>query len=442
MCVWGGGGEEVKMRVKKKVASFFFTLQLSVREGGISAGEGTGALTRVGLRTQPSFTEMRRAAAALAWRRPHAPPVENPKASTSSRLGSASGHPPPPPPPLLSRLLDGSLLDEGAVARLARDGWLVLDDALPLPHGPSRLAASILAARPFLSPNASIFVDPASGDRVRRLVKVGVGEAEPGVGGNAALDAACPALVAVREEAASLASLVAALAPASSPPGGALACLGGPGAVKAQIAQGRQAGEAGGALRGGFGLHADADEALDGRRLTLTLYPSALPPGTGGDLLLYPSLDPHAPPITIPPAPGRAVLFSACRLPHEVSPSVAERLCLSVWLGVRARGLPPPPPPTPVAAVLRGLVGASASVVRRTVLGEPDARRALGRLRLGAVWEASLARCHGPSPALDAALARGRGERAALARAFEAVGLEWGGVGLGEAGGDPAPVWF
>ena len=394
---------------------------------------------------------MRRAAAAAAAAlgrrtlRTHAAAETRPAAPAW-----AGPRPPPPPPhqhqPILARLLDGTLLDEAAVATLARRGWLVLDGALPLPDGPAQLAASVRAAAPFLTPNASIFVDPATGEHAR-LAKVGVDEAEPGVGANPALDAACPALVGLREEAASLGSLVSALAPAGS----ALASLGGAGAVKAQIACGQRTGDDGdggsGAstpLRGGFALHADADEALDGRRLTLTLYPAALPPGAGGggELLLYPSLDPDAPPVAIPPAPGRAVLFSACRLPHAVAASAGERLCVSVWLGVRGRGLPPPPPPTPVAAVLRGLVGVRPDVVRRTVLAEPDARRALARARLGRVWEATMAAAHAPGPALETALDRGRAERAALGRAFEAVGLDWRAAGLGEAAGDPAPEWF
>lgn len=377
---------------------------------------------------------MRRAVAALARRRTHGP------ASFST---PPPPPPPPPPPSLLSTLLGGTLLDAPAIASLATHGYLVLDGAL---EAPADLVSAVRAARPFMRPCASIFVDQASGAR-GRLEKAGVLEAEPGAG-DGALDAAVPALAALRSESAALASLVAALASGAGPAAarGCLPSLGGGGAVKAQAARGVPAGGGDGAtLRGGFPLHADADEGLDGRRLTLTLYGAGLGGGGGGELLLYPSLDPSACPVTIPPAPGRAVLFSACRLPHAVAPSVADRACVSVWLGVRARGLPPPPPPTPVGAVLRRLAaaGAGPAEVRRTVLAEPDARRALGRLRFGGLWEASMARAHAPSPALDAALARGRAERAVLAAAFEGAGWRgWGEAGVGEGGDDPPAAWF
>jgi hypothetical protein len=350
-------------------------------------------------------------------------------------------------------------VDEPAVRALARDGFVVLDDALPLPAGPAALVAGVEAALPWMAPNATVFEQPGgAGDAAparERLVKAGVLEAEPGLSGRpgapataAALDAAAPELAAMSGGAAGLAALIAALAGELGDAAGCLTALGGAGAVKAQLAQQPQVSGPPPAARGGFPLHVDSDEALDGRRLTLTLYGEALPPGSGGELLLFPSLDLGAPPVVVPPAPGRAVLFSACRLPHAVAPVSApgvRRHCVSVWLGVRARGIPPPPPPLPVGAVLRSVreSGLSGAAARAALLAQPDARRALARLRLGRAWDASLGRAHPPSPALDAAVARARGERAALAAAFEGVpGFDWRAEGLGEEEGDPRPAWF
>lgn len=363
----------------------------------------------------------------------------------------------PSAPSLLSTLTEGGALHEGVIASLARSGFAVVDNALPLPHGTSELVAGVEAAVPWMAPNATVF-DTGAAEGRERLDKAGVLEAEPGLAGrpgapphSADLDAASPALAALSQDAAGLAALIAVLA--GEVPGraaGSLTALGGSGAVKAQLATHVRPVEGGGGeeARGGFPIHVDSDEVLDGRRLTVTLYGEALPPGAGGELVLYPSLDPQKPPVVVPPKPGRCVLFSACRLPHAVAPVSApgvRRHCVSIWLGVRARGVPPPPPPKPAGVVLRAVreSGLSRPAVRAAILGEPDCRRLLARLRLGRAWDTSLGRAHPPSPALDAARARAATERAAIAAAFEAVpGFDWRAEGLGEEEGDPQPQWF
>ena len=167
-----------------------------------------------------------------------------------------------------------------------------------------------------------------------------------------------------------------------------------------------------------FPLHFDSDESVDGRRVTAIFYLSEKKkenPGSkeeGGELLLWPELlrprtrkrsstptvSPNLLPLAIAPVEGRLVLFSACAMPHAVSPSRNwRRHCFTVWLSEgeeerRRRG-------RRAAEKKEGDDNA-----RGRVFSSAGGRRAVAKVLLSSAWRASLVAAHPAGPALDAAL--------------------------------------
>jgi hypothetical protein len=307
-------------------------------------------------------------------------------------------------------------------AALVRRGFAVVDGALP-PGGAAtvRRELAALQAASLLQLNTTRLVAGAGAGGQTHLPKAGVWEAEPSAArGAAAAAAAAPSLADAAVD-TTLSAMLGVVAPA-------IGDVAGPAFLKAQLNTGAGA---------CFPIHFDTDEAVDGRRVTAIFYGGG---GDGGVLRLWPTLDPAAP-VDVAPLPGRAVLFSAARMPHRVLPASAPgRACFSVWLSARR----PPPPPRPLASIIASLLAARAppAVARATLLAEPDGRRALAAVRLGEAWRRSLLEAHPPGPALEAALAARDADTAAMEAAVASVGVDAREAGLGEGEGDPRPAWF
>ena len=175
-----------------------------------------------------------------------------------------------------------------------------------------------------------------------------------------------------------------------------------------------------------FPIHFDSDESVDGRRVTAIFYVSekkkeekqpqrsSKDEEEGGELLLWPELfrPKRSPtsspspllPLAIPAVEGRLVLFSACRMPHAVSPSRRRRHCFTVWLSegeeVRRR---------------KRTAEEKKGGGRGRVLSSAGGRRAAARVLLSSTWRRSLVAAHPPGPALDAALETHDGDTRKLA---------------------------
>lgn len=313
-------------------------------------------------------------------------------------------------------------------AALVHRGYAVVDGALP-PGGAATVRGEVEALRAggLLRLNSTRLVAGAGAGATAHLTKAGVWEAEPRAGAQgdaaAATAAAAPALAAAAGD-GGLATMLSIAAPSLD--------VGGPSFLKAQLNAGAGA---------CFPIHLDTDEAVDGRRVTAIFYAGGGDgAGRAGALRLWPTLDADAP-VDVAPLAGRAVLFSAARMPHRVLPTTTPgRTCFTVWLSSRR----PRPPPPPLASIIASLLAARATPAdaRRTLLAEPDGRRALAAVRLSTEWRASLVESHQPGPALDAALAARAADTAAVEAAVARVGVDAREAGLGEAEGDPAAVWF
>lgn len=332
-------------------------------------------------------------------------------AAAARRLATAAAA----PLPLFGSLFDVLTPDVGA--RLARDGVAVVDGALTR-DGAATVRAELAALKSLnlLTLNATHLVHAGTREL---LPKAGVWEAEPAPGSAAA--AAAPALAAAAAD-STLAVLLSVVCPSLDLRGASI--------LKAQLNEGHGA---------CFPIHLDTDEAVDARSVTAIFYADAEErPRGDGALRLWSRL--AGPPLDVRPAPGRAVLFSAARVPHRVLPSSSPRHCFSVWLSSGRRR----PPPAGVGEVVAALArkGAGPAAARAALLVEPDGRRALARVRLGREWDESLVASHPASAALNAARAARAADEATLRAAFASVGVDPDEEGLGDADGDPVARWF
>lgn len=390
----------------------------------------------------------------------------------------------PPHSSLFDRLGD-VLTPEIVAGSLATKGYAVVDGALDADTC-RLLRAEIdsLKGAGLLRPNATFLVKgggssggsgsgesagipppPSSLSSATLLEKRGIWETD--TWGGSAVSARAPLLsLAGREGARSLAALLSVLCPERF-------SLSGPAILKAQLNDGLDRGGegplggggegAGGRAEGGgggggeraspsfpcFPLHFDSDESVDGRRVTAIFYLSEKAQSAeeekdaapGGELLLWPDLfrrrsrgkkpssgspstSSESPllPLAVAPRAGRLVLFSACGMPHAVSPSRRRRHCFTVWLSEgderRGRRAERGEKEKEEGEARRG-GGNDARKRRRRILSSQSGRRAAARVLLSPAWRRSLVAAHPPGPALDAALETHDRDTRKLAEALE-----------------------
>ena len=288
-----------------------------------------------------------------------------------------------------------ALVAGDAKARLARHGYVVLDDAFDGARARAlKDEFNALRRRGAFVANASLFAR----EGVVALAKPHVYECE--VHRLSKEDAASAPLV---NELANEASVMEALNEAfGALGGGALDRT----STKLQVNEG-----AGGC----FPLHFDSDASLDSRRVTMCAYLDEdwCEARDGGALALYPFPRGR---VTIAPKAGRVVIFSSEFGLHRVMPAMRERFMFTVWYFAKEMRAPMKAKPPGVTAE-----------AQMTALLDPALRKHLGKIVLADEWAKSIREAHGESEGVEAALKTHWDEVALISRVLSnnyPLGLE------------------
>ena len=143
---------------------------------------------------------------------------------------------------------------------------------------------------------------------------------------------------------------------------------------------------------GSFPFHYDSPgNRTDTRRLTVLLYlNSDWQPGHGGEMVLQGWL---LSAVKVAPVMNRMLIFRSDRLLHRVEPSHTRRLCLTMWL--HGRGCDPPLPELDDVKE-----GEEVGRVLEAV-SHPAYQRSLSKVLYASVWRASYAHAHRGSGAVE-----------------------------------------
>ena len=136
---------------------------------------------------------------------------------------------------------------------------------------------------------------------------------------------------------------------------------------------------------GSFPFHYDSPgNRTDTRRLTVLLYlNSGWCEGDGGEMVLQGWLQQR---VKVAPVMNRMLVFRSDRMLHRVEPSHTRRVCLTLWL--HGRGCDPPLP------ALGGMGGGEEAGRLLDVLNHPAYQRALSKVLYASEWRDSYAHAH------------------------------------------------
>jgi hypothetical protein len=322
----------------------------------------------------------------------------------------------PVPPSPLAALAD-ELCGHAALSSFSRRGFAAVENALD-PALCRDLCADIdtLHALGCMVANEAhhVRLAPQGSSQTLRLRKPGIFEIE-GASFKSLPVAAARALRCVAADASLLYALPAALGVDLSSQ-----------SLKAQLNVGEG---------GCFPPHVDSDAAVDGRRITLLLYPATggSSRGSDGALRLFPF--PYAP-VDIPLSPGLAVAFSATAMLHGTLPAASRRHCVTLWLSGPRPGAGPGAASTPpgAAAAAHKLPPAAADLLLPLlrVLMHPEVRPFAARWLYADAIAASFPLAFDATAAAAALESHDREQpvlAAALARLLEKSGVVGEGSG-------------